>query len=97
MPGGVGGDRQGQPAAPIPIERDLRGRANVVALTPWVVDRATALARAYVLRGYDAVQLASALCLGEEHGITPLTLVSSDDGLNTAAAAEAMEALSPAV
>jgi hypothetical protein len=74
----------------------LRSRANVVALTPWVVDRATALARTHVLRGYDAVQLASALCLGEEHGISPLTLVSADDELNAAAAAEAMEALNPA-
>jgi hypothetical protein len=52
---------------------------------------ASHLAEKHALRGYDAVQLASALKANEErvsNGLSPLTVVSADTELNDAAHAE---------
>jgi hypothetical protein len=49
------------------------------------------LARAHGLRAYDAVQLTAALEVNRDHqnaGVGPVTLVSADRDLNTAAAVE---------
>ena len=51
------------------------------------------LATKHALRGYDAVQLASALEANDErlaNGLQPLILVSADTKLNTAAQAEGL-------
>jgi len=50
------------------------------------------------LRGYDAVQLAAALEANDErlaNALTPLTLVSADTELNTAAQAEGLNVENP--
>jgi hypothetical protein len=52
-----------------------------------------ALAETHALRGYDAVQCATAVLVHTERvalGMPPLTLVSADTALNTAAAAEGL-------
>jgi predicted nucleic acid-binding protein len=56
------------------------------------------LATKHALRGYDAVQLAAALEANDEriaNELTPLTLVSADDELNTAAQAEGLTVENP--
>jgi hypothetical protein len=58
-----------------------------------VIEEAVRVADAYELRGYDAVQLASALLSNRERlleGVPPLILVSSDTDLNQAAQAEGL-------
>jgi hypothetical protein len=71
----------------------FRREYSVAPLTPQIVDRAMAIAPIRALRGYDAVQLSTALTVNEEltaAGIAPITLVSSDIDLNTAAAQEGL-------
>src|SRR5262245_4806186 len=54
---------------------------HVVIVTLEVVERAMSLAEKYALRGYDAIQLATALIVEEEmmaDGFGPLTLISAD-------------------
>jgi predicted nucleic acid-binding protein len=72
---------------------DFRDQYQVVEITEGIADRAMLLAQQHGLRGYDAVQLAAA---AELHGIRnrmgllPLTLISADGALNTAAQAEGL-------
>ena len=57
-----------------------------------------AIAPVRALRGYDAVQLATALTVSEEltgASIGPITFVSSDIDLNTAAAQEGLAVEDP--
>jgi uncharacterized protein len=57
------------------------------------VERAMILAEKYALRGYDAIQLATASVVEEEmtaDGLGPLTLISADGELNQAAEAEGL-------
>jgi predicted nucleic acid-binding protein len=59
-------------------------------MTPALFTEAMLTARKHRLRAYDAVQLAVALDLNRRHqdaGFGPVTLVSADRELNTAAAA----------
>lgn len=56
------------------------------------------LAERHGLRGYDAVQLAAALTMGDVRRILrlpPLTLISADDDLNAAAAAGGLAVENP--
>jgi len=72
---------------------DLQFEYQVVEITENIINSAMALAEAHGLRGYDAVQLAagreiSALCIASS--LPPLTFVSADNELNTAAASEGL-------
>ena len=70
------------------FQYDFAHQYFVVEVTATLVDQAASLARTHALRGYDAVQLAAAL---EVHAqAPPLTLLSADANLNTAAAAEGL-------
>ena len=63
-----------------------------------VIDRAVDLTQRYRLRGYDAVQLATALVTFEElraQALPPLVFVASDDDLLTAAKLEGLSAENP--
>jgi predicted nucleic acid-binding protein len=75
------------------FRRHLTQRYRVVELTPELFATAMLAARKHRLRAYDAVQLAVAIDvhrLQEAAGLGPVTLVSSDRDLNTAAAAEGL-------
>jgi uncharacterized protein len=66
---------------------------RIVGMTQPVLTHAMALAEAYALRGYDAVQLAAALNANAgrlAHKRPALTFVSADGALNAAAAAEGL-------
>ena len=79
--------------------KDDSGRTyRVIEVTAEVVERAMNLAEARALRGYDAVQLATALelhCLRQETNLPPLTFVSADGDLNEAAEAEGLPTDNP--
>jgi predicted nucleic acid-binding protein len=65
----------------------------VIAVSDDVLQRAIRLAEKHGLRAYDAVQLAAATGLNELRkslGDTPVTLISADADLNTAAAIEGL-------
>ena len=62
-------------------------------MTATLLNRAMTLAEIHGLRGYDAVQLAAACEVNAfyaAHGLRPLTLVSADSELNTAATGEGL-------
>lgn len=64
-----------------------------IELTPPVIARAMSLAETHALRGYDAVQLATALELNDRRVARrwpPLTLLSADLELNAAASSEGL-------
>jgi len=65
----------------------LWARIAVVAVDEPLVDRAAALARAHVLRGYDAVHLAAAVQVA---GGAPLAFACFDEELRTAAVREGL-------
>jgi predicted nucleic acid-binding protein len=76
------------------FRRHLTQRYRVIDLTPALFSNAMQAARTYRrLRAYDAVQLAVALEIQQLHqaaGLGPITLVSADRDLNTAAAASGL-------
>lgn len=58
-----------------------------------MIAAAMKLARSHALRGYDAVQLASAIEVHQVRvaaGASPVTIISADDPLNAAALAEGL-------
>lgn len=63
-----------------------------------VIEQAAALAETHALRGYDAVQLASAVNLHsrrQKAGLPPLVFISADNALNVAAQAEGLQVDNP--
>lgn len=75
------------------FRRAFAGKFAIVEVTAPLVEAAAALAEKYVLRAYDAVQLAAVLQVNSERltdGGTPITLVSADVTLNAAALAEGL-------
>jgi predicted nucleic acid-binding protein len=75
------------------FRNQFRTRFKAFRTSDTVVDRAMNLAEAHKLRGYDAIQLASALLIDERmtaQGVGPLTLISADDELNEAAQVEGL-------
>lgn len=63
-----------------------------------VIEQAAALAERHALRGYDAVQLASAVNLHlrrQKTGLPPLVFISADNALNAAAQAEGLQIDNP--
>lgn len=80
------------------FEQDYGQELNIVPLTVSLVDEAANLARKYALRGYDAVQLTTALQTQQKRanlGLSPLTLLSADTDLNAAAIAEGLAVDNP--
>lgn len=75
------------------LRRSVQGTFQTVELLPPVADLAMDLAERHGLRGYDCVQLASALTAHRARvgaGLGPLTLISADAELNAAAMAEGL-------
>ena len=75
------------------FRHDFTHQYHTVDITPTLLDRAMNMAETHALRGYDAVQCAGALIVHMHRhvlGMPPLTLVSADTTLNTAAAAEGL-------
>ncbi len=63
-----------------------------------VIEQAAALAEQHALRGYDAVQLASAVNLHlrrQKAGLPSLVFISADNALNAAAQAEGLQIDNP--
>lgn len=71
---------------------DIADEYQIVEVNEAVISRAMAIAEGHSLRAYDAVQLAAALELNALLAFSglPLTLVSADTELNTAAIAEGL-------
>lgn len=72
---------------------DFGNEYSVIELTPSLIERAADLTESHALRAYDAVQLAVALQIDAEMksaGTPPITLVSADAVLNTAALADGL-------
>ena len=68
---------------------DFTFQFDIVEITESILEDAADNAEQYSLRAYDAVQLAAIVKLTNQHlanGFQPVTLVSSDLDLNTAAA-----------
>ena len=75
------------------FRHDFAQQYHAVDITPTLITRAMGLAETHALRGYDAVQCAAALVVHtyrQALEMPALTLVSADDALNTAAAAEGL-------
>jgi predicted nucleic acid-binding protein len=80
------------------FRRHLAQRYVVLEITPALMAAAMVLARSHGLRAYDAVQLSAALDIERDHrqaGLAPITLVSADQELNAAAAAEGLPVEDP--
>ena len=78
--------------------RHLTQRYRVLDLTPAIFANAMLKARKRRLRAYDAVQLAVALELRQQHqdaGLSPVTLISADQPLNAAALTEGLTVEDP--
>lgn len=84
------------------MRNDFRIRFRILDIGAIVTSQACAIAEAHALRGYDAVQLASAihiynrlLSLGVNPGQIAFTFISSDDELNSAAQTEGLNIDNP--
>lgn len=75
------------------FERDIKDRYSVFKINDTIISDAVKLAAKYALRGYDAVQLASALSVEIELNnlnLLPITFISADNELNSAAQSEGL-------
>jgi predicted nucleic acid-binding protein len=75
------------------LRRDLGGIFRVVEVSSVLAHLALSIAERHRLRGYDCVQLAAALLTQQARlaaVLSPLTLVSADAELNTAARPEGL-------
>jgi uncharacterized protein len=73
------------------LYRDFPVRFVQIAVNDAVIAGALRLAQTYGLRGYDSIQLSAALEANRKRlnlNLPPLTLISSDGEINTAAQAE---------
>jgi len=80
------------------FRREFVSAFQIVEITPTLIARAMDVAETHALRGYDSVQLASALemvALRSALGLTGLTFVSADSNLNAAAMAEGLNVDDP--
>jgi uncharacterized protein len=80
------------------LRRDFSERLYLTVPTENIVIEALRLAQIHALRGYDALQLATALEANRRRsvrGLPPLTLVSSDNELSRAASAEGISVDDP--
>ena len=86
------------PALLAQFRHDAAHQYTILEITPAVLADAERLAETHGLRAYDAVQLAAAADLHRErlaHGLSRPTLISADQELNAAAAAEGIDADDP--
>ncbi len=80
------------------FQHDFAANYRIVEITAPLVAHAMTLAEAYILRGYDAVQLAAAISVYQmrlAQGLTPLALISADTRLNNAAMKEGLTVDNP--
>lgn len=80
------------------LRRDISMRLRIAEVTPVMLIDAMNLAEKHGLRGYDAVQLGAALEVNSRRvslGAQPLTLITGDDELLQAAAAEGLPTDNP--
>ncbi len=80
------------------FRRNFTGNFFKIETNLPVIEQATALAERHALRGYDAVQLASAVNLHlrrQKAGLPPLVFISADNALNAAAQAEGLQIDNP--
>jgi uncharacterized protein len=85
-------------AADNALQTDFSVQYIVSDISSAIIKSAMNLARQHALRGYDAVQLATAVDANQEHlsfGLPPIIIVSADDELNNAAQAEGLEVENP--
>ena len=78
--------------------QDWKTEITIIDLSANIVDEAVNLAREYSLRGYDAVQLATALDVHRERSrlnLSRVTLLSADNELNAAAVKEGLKVENP--
>lgn len=78
--------------------RDFYNRFGVVKTDDAVVRNAIYLAQTHALRGYDAMQLSSAIALNtklSKLGLQPFVFVSADNALNSAAQTEGLTVDNP--
>jgi predicted nucleic acid-binding protein len=95
-PGGI--SRRERDGAVDLLARHCKHQYQLVATTPLILDRAIALTQQYRLRGYDAVQLATAITANEAlmtAGVAGIVFVAADNDLLTAARAEGLAADNP--
>lgn len=75
------------------LRRNFERNFRKIDITDSIVGEAIKLTEIYALRGYDAVQLATALETNRKRtnsGLSTLILVSADDELNNAAQIEGL-------
>jgi uncharacterized protein len=80
------------------FKEDFKTQYRIVLMTVAILEQAMDLAEQHGLRGYDAIQLASALAVHSElvaSGAGPLVFVSADTGLNKAAQAMGLAVENP--
>ncbi len=80
------------------FQSELRNLIALIAVDDILIASAALLAKSYPLRGYDAVQLASAIALQRqlnENHVTPFTFVSADGDLNKIAILEGLTVENP--
>jgi predicted nucleic acid-binding protein len=80
------------------FQNHFSSQYRVVLTVPAIVQQAMDLAQRHGLRGYDAIQLASALAVQRElaaYGADPLVFVCSDHELNSVAQAEGLRVENP--
>jgi uncharacterized protein len=80
------------------FQKDFQFRFFQKSLSPSLVELAMQFADKHELRGYDAVQLASAVesdKLRQINGLSPVIFVSADSTLNAAAQAEGLAVENP--
>lgn len=80
------------------LRRDFAERFVIVSIDESTIRLALVLSEKYALRGYDAIQLATALEANEkrlQRGLSSLIIVSADLELNTASQAEGLQVENP--
>ena len=82
-------------AAITALDNDLSRSFDVIELDEPVMEQAVTMARKHGLRGADAIQLACLLLAQRAIPNAEAILLSSDDDLNAAAAAEGLRAENP--
>ena len=85
-------------AARTAIRAHIGSEYKVIEVTEALVEKAMILSERYGLRGYDAVQLAGAVEVNNRYslnGLPPVTFISADQELNTAAIAQGLTVENP--
>lgn len=80
------------------LKKSLENRYAFVEVSANIAERAMDLAEKYGLRGYDAVQLSSAIYIEQKRKsslMSLITFVSADNDLNKAAFAEGLQVENP--